>query len=84
MASKLKHPVQAEPTPIEAPTDVFPYSDDVGDTRLPARRATGVFHASSEGAVSSDPSTCPDCGSETINGAGLFACTECDWDGSFR
>ena len=83
MASRLKPPVHAEQTPTEPPIDVFPYSNDAAGTRLLTRRATGVFQTRS-GDVSSDPLTCPDCESETINGAGLFACTECDWDGSFR
>ena len=84
MASKLKPPVHAEPTPTEEPTDVFPYSGDGRNTRLPDNRATGVFRSSIDGAVPSIPSACPDCGEDTVNGAGLFACTHCSWYGAFR
>ncbi|AHG01050.1 hypothetical protein HALLA_14310 [Halostagnicola larsenii XH-48] len=48
------------------------------------KSARGILR-SSDGQAGRDGSTaCPDCGTETINGAGLFACSRCEWSGSLR
>lgn len=61
----------------------FPYGDDPAG-RLHTRPSTigilrGVDHLDPDGDVGS--TACPVCGDETINGAGLFTCPDCDWAG---
>lgn len=75
----------AEPTPTtdddQVPFDVFPYhvSESSANpapelernrSRLP-RHPRRIGHAD-----------CPACGGETMNGAGLYTCTDCSWTGS--
>ena len=84
MTGKLKPPRSEEPTDertTEPRTDVFPYEGERTGTPIPSRTAVGVL-PSSDGVISvPDESTCPSCGGETVNGMGLFACTDCEWVG---
>jgi hypothetical protein len=69
-------------------TEPFPYNrEETGlALALPVARSRGVLRSrDAAGAVGSAGSmNCPACGAETINGAGLFACTDCTWNGSLR
>ncbi len=85
-------------TETEPTRKLFPYEDGserVG-TSLPVASARGVLRPVG-GDSSSDTddrgqtrrdavgsTACPDCGGETINGAGLFACRDCEWTGALR
>ncbi len=78
----------AEPRPDESSTNdrPFPYDGDERGLTLPQANARGVLRPDNPtGAVGAAGSTdCPDCGGETVNGAGLFACADCAWSGSLR
>ncbi|MHC3437316.1 hypothetical protein ACYJ1Y_04250 [Natrialbaceae archaeon A-gly3] len=80
MTGKLKPPESGE-SPTEPTIDVFPYQGERADVSLPSRTAFGVL-SSSDGTVGRPgETTCPSCSGETINGVGLFACTDCEWVG---
>ena len=72
----------------ESALAVFPYETTHVGSALPTADARGVLcssestNADENGAVGS--TSCPSCGNETINGAGLFTCLECEWVGSLR
>ena len=80
MTGKLKPPAREEST-TEPQIDVFPYHGDRTGASLPSRATPGVL-TSSDGTVGQRGSTsCPSCDGETVNGAGLFTCTDCEWYG---
>ncbi len=83
MTVELELPARTEPTESTA-REIFPYSEDEASTSLPVVRARGVLHSSDgpDGRVGS--TACPACDGETINGVGLFACTDCEWSGVLR
>ncbi|QFU81225.1 hypothetical protein [Natronorubrum aibiense] len=64
----------------------FPYEGERAGFPLPTPTARGVLRPTDEsGAIGAAGSLdCPACGSETINGAGLFACSDCSWEGTLR
>lgn len=64
--------------PLRAP---FPYGD--GDRGEPIAVAT-TSRVLVAGDRRAEPPTCPSCAAETVNGAGLFACVDCDWTGPLR
>lgn len=74
----------------EKPTpDTFPYADAERGRPLPLATARGVLDpGSSDRSRGPEPTTdskrCPECGGSLFNGAGLFACGDCDWYGSLR
>ena len=72
-----------DPTP-----DTFPYAEGETGLPLPVAAARGVLATAETGdsrtSTASDSRHCPDCGGELINGAGLFACGDCEWYGSLR
>lgn len=85
---------EAEPT-----RELFPYEDGSErlGTSLPVASARGVLRPvgtdsstdadDDRGQIRRDAvgsTACPDCGGETINGAGLFACRDCEWTGTLR
>ena len=84
MAPQLTQTPTDESTTQTAP-EPFPYESDRTGF-LPKRTARGVLRSRSPGeAIGAGGSTdCPACGAETIDGAGLFACTDCDWTGHLR
>ncbi|WP_265108047.1 hypothetical protein [Halosolutus halophilus] len=63
----------------------FPYGSDRTGF-LPTASARGVLRSRDPaGPIGTAGSTdCPNCGCETIDGAGLFACTDCEWTGTLR
>ncbi|WP_156184123.1 hypothetical protein [Halostagnicola sp. A56] len=72
-------------------TGPFPYagseSERALETALPTRfaaRSLRTLHSSAGRAGPAGSTACPECGTETVNGAGLFACSQCDWSGSLR
>ena len=69
----------------EFDTDAFPYGPD-RTGYLPTATARGVLRSQEPaGPIGRAGSTaCPSCGSESIDGAGLFACIDCDWTGTLR
>ena len=84
MSSQLSHQSTAESTGQTAPKS-FPYDGDRTGF-LPTVTARGVLRSREPaGPIGTAGSTaCPSCGGETIDGAGLFACTDCDWTGVRR
>ncbi|MFC4543462.1 hypothetical protein ACFO5R_16140 [Halosolutus amylolyticus] len=66
-------------------TDPFPYGSDRTGFLLTAT-ARGVLRSREPaGPIGAAGSTdCPNCSGETIDGAGLFACTDCEWTGTLR
>ncbi|SFS52654.1 hypothetical protein [Halostagnicola kamekurae] len=69
----------------------FPYAGSVSERGLETPLATRTdtrspraLHSSAGRAGPTGSTACPDCGTETVNGAGLFACSQCDWSGSLR
>ncbi len=84
MASQLTQQRMDESTAQTAP-EPFPYGTD-RDGFLPTATARGVLRSRAPaGPIGAPGSTnCPACGSETIDGAGLFTCTDCDWTGELR
>lgn len=81
-----------EPDRKTRATGPFPYATVESEhsletaigTRIDTRSARGVLHSSGGQAGRDGSTACPDCGTETINGAGLFACSQCNWSGSLR
>lgn len=84
MPPHLTSPVTGEPTSERG--DGFPYSGDDTGFPLPTATARNVLRSrDAAGAIGvTGSTTCPACGGETVNGAGLFTCTECSWDGALR
>lgn len=66
-------------------SDPFPYRPDRTGF-LPALTARGVLRSRDPtGPIGTAGSTaCPACGSETVDGAGLFTCTDCEWTDTLR
>ncbi|WP_255167904.1 hypothetical protein [Natrononativus amylolyticus] len=87
MTPKLTHrpPDESATEPV---LDTFPYADGESGRPLPGATARGVFvsagTASDEPVPAADSRGCPACGDAVVNGAGLFACTDCGWYGSLR
>lgn len=75
----------SEASTEESGTEPFPYGPDRTGF-LPTATARGVLRSREQsGAIGAAGSTnCPACGSETIDGAGLFACTDCEWTGTLQ
>lgn len=96
MPSELETPTR-RPEP-ESTTDAsletddappFPYDTSDGvdsSTALPTATARVVLESAdgAPSAGSAGSTACPACGSDTMNGAGLFACLECPWTGALR
>lgn len=80
-----EHDTRSPDSKLETPNDApFPYDGTDPGSRLAHTPARGVVHSSDGTAVLEGSAICPDCASETINGAGLFACSNCEWLGSLR
>lgn len=75
MRAKLEPPAEAEPNAKQPLEEPFPYGDRIAIPRDASRSASRF-------APRIGSTACPSCGEETINGAGLFACTDCEWYGS--
>ncbi|MDJ1431759.1 hypothetical protein [Halostagnicola sp. A-GB9-2] len=80
-----EHETRSPDPKLETPNDApFPYDGTDPGSRLARTLARGVVDSSDGTAILEGSATCPDCGCETINGAGLFACSNCEWSGSLR
>ncbi|TYL39239.1 hypothetical protein CV102_08105 [Natronococcus pandeyae] len=84
MTAQLAKPRSAESSTTD--TTQFPYGAEDTGLPLPTAHSRGVLRPrNASDAVGAAGSTdCPACDAETINGAGLFACTNCSWNGSLR
>lgn len=71
-------PNGTDPDPV--PFDVFPYH--VGEASAQQSRGVRLDSSARRGLSQSRSTDCPDCAGATVNGAGLYACTECPWIGS--
>ncbi len=74
----------SDPEVLPSRAAPFPYAETDSGSRLDSRPVAGVLHSSDGHAILEGTATCPDCGDETINGAGLFTCSSCEWSGSLR
>ncbi|WP_290815424.1 hypothetical protein [Halovivax sp.] len=78
MTPTLEPPVRRE---SPAPHEPFPYADRDGRS-LPRPGPSGVLQPNGDGPTGAPGElSCPACGDRTVNGAGLFACTACEWTG---
>ncbi|TYT63593.1 hypothetical protein [Natrialba swarupiae] len=76
-----------ETTPTrQGNTESFPYETPATGVALPTPTTRGVLRSEDENQPTGTTGTtdCPVCGESTVNGAGLFACTDCCWTGSLR
>ncbi|RQG90263.1 hypothetical protein EA462_09800 [Natrarchaeobius halalkaliphilus] len=78
-----------DPSSSACTTDVlepFPYRIDETASELPSPSANGVLRSdrACDTTGVAGRLSCPACGEATVNGAGLFTCVECSWDGSLR
>ncbi|ELY44934.1 hypothetical protein [Natronorubrum bangense] len=76
----------ADSTTDRTDSERFPYEGDHAGYALPTATARGVLRPTdtSEAIGAAGSLDCPACDSETTNGAGLFACTDCSWEGTLR
>ncbi|ELY48353.1 hypothetical protein [Natronorubrum sulfidifaciens] len=76
----------ADSTTDRTDNEQFPYEGERAGFSLPTPTARGVLRPTeASGAIGTAGSLeCPACDSETTNGAGLFACTDCSWEGTLR
>lgn len=92
MTPELEPPnARPQPTPNESttdakpvPTEIFPYDPADDATPLPVPTSRGVLSAEDGPTGRPGETSCPACSGETINGAGLFTCTDCPWHGTLR
>ncbi|THE65937.1 hypothetical protein D8Y22_05295 [Salinadaptatus halalkaliphilus] len=86
MTPQLAHLESARTDADRTPDAPFPYASTDTGFALAQYPARGVLRpAEPTAAVGAAGSTaCPACDGETINGAGLFVCTSCDWTGILR
>jgi hypothetical protein len=83
MTAQLTKSRPDESTTDDAP---FPYGTDSTGLALPAGHARGVLRPreTTDAIGEAGSLACPACEAPTINGVGLYTCTDCDWTGSLR
>lgn len=86
MSPALEPPTEAETESTTSDHAIFPYDTDGAVRALPSAQAICVLVSSDRAGPdgTQGSSACPACGSETINGAGRFTCTDCQWTGHLR
>lgn len=83
MSPELRPPVRTDASTTD--DRPFPYDGDDGSA-LPRPTAAVALRPLDPAAPSGAPGSlaCPACGNEPVNGAGLFACPDCEWTGTLR